>query len=75
MEVQLDYSATYKGIIQAAPKKALQFLSIWAQSKCDPDPDHISIGLFFGTLCSTGPTIEVQGVSLKSTPLNFLCQT
>ena len=42
--------------IQGVPKKALQFLSIWAQSRCDPDPDHISIGprltesvtLFFG---------------------------
>ena len=42
--------------IQVVPKKALYFLSIWAQSRCDPDLDHISIGpglkesvtLFFG---------------------------
>ena len=26
------------------PKKVLYFLSIRAQSKCDPDPDHILIG-------------------------------
>ena len=30
--------------IQVVPKKALYFLSIWAQSRCDPDLDHISIG-------------------------------
>ena len=29
--------------IQGVPKKALQFLSIWAQCRCDPDPDQISI--------------------------------
>ena len=36
----------YLGIIyiQGVPQKALQFLSIRAQSRCDPDPDHISIG-------------------------------
>ena len=28
---------------QGVPKKALQVLSILAQSRCDPDPDHISI--------------------------------
>ena len=26
------------------PKKVLQFLSIWAKSRWDPDLDHISIG-------------------------------
>ena len=30
--------------IQVVPKKALYFLSIRAQSRCDPDLDHISIG-------------------------------
>ena len=31
-------------ILQGVPKTALQFLSIRAQSRCDPDPDHILIG-------------------------------
>ena len=48
--------------LQGVPKKALQFLSIRAQSRCDPDPDHISIGpgltetvtLFWDTLYLPG---------------------
>ena len=46
-------------ISTGCPKKAFTFLSIRAQSRCVPDPDHISIGpgltetvtLFFGTRC------------------------
>ena len=45
--VESTLYAVYINIIiinQGAPKKALHFLSIRAQSRCDPDPNHILIG-------------------------------
>ena len=36
-------TSSFGEIRTGCPKKALHLLSIWAQSRCDPDPDYISI--------------------------------
>ena len=76
-ELMLHFYSTIN-YVQGVSKRALQFLSIPAQSRCDPDPDHFLIGpgltetvtLFWDTLymAPNGCILKV-GVERVGVPL------